>query len=704
MKKLLLIFGVFSTLNLVAQTNPISIENWCGTAQRMNELMLDPAYQVIHQQDEEIRIFEAANPKPRQKTVYKVPIVFHVLHNGGSENISEEQIFNALEVLNRDFRKQNEDTADVVPAFKSLIADVEIEFVLATKAPNGACFRGYTRTQSATTFSGGGNDGDNQVLAVRNGNNVYQGNWPSNKYLNVYIVANAGGAGGYTNYPNNGNFGNMENGIWILHTQFGEIGTSGISAGRSLTHECGHWFNLPHTWGNSNTPGPGEGNCGMDDGVADTPLCEGSAGGCPTTQVTCGSLDNIQNYMDYALSCQSMFTLGQADRMQTAIQSSIGGRNNLWTTSNLNDTGANGDVELCEAEFSANKSSVCIGTQIQFTDESYNEATGWEWTFEGGTPETSISQNPIITYNTPGYYTVTLQATDGTSTDTEVKTALIHVVPASENLPIVEGFETYSTLNNIEEWSIVNPTGNGFELTTSTGLNSSNSARLRNYGQATGDIDELIASPVNLSGASQITLSFRYAHKRRNTSDNDFLRLYASKDCGETWAIRKTLLLSAVSSVQGTSFTPSSENDWVTVHVTNITSSYFVDNFRYKFTFEGGGGNNMYLDNINIYQGDPSDEIVTSGVGVEELISLKNVILYPNPTDNELNIKFTLDASQKVKLIVRDLTGKLLQQNNINGALGENVVLIDTKQLSSGVYFMEIETNGLKEIKQFLIK
>jgi len=704
MKKIIILFGVFLSFISTAQNNSISIENWCGTSQRMNLLMQDPAYQIIHQQDEEIRAYEAANPKPQQKAIYKVPIVFHILHNGGSENVSEEQIYNAFDVLNRDFRKQNEDTADVIPAFKSLIADVEIEFVLATKAPNGACFRGYTRTQSITTFSGGGNDGDNQVLAVRNGNDVYQGNWPSNKYLNVYIVADAGGAGGYTNYPNNGNFGNMENGIWLLHTQFGEIGTSSASAGRSLTHECGHWFNLPHTWGSSNTPGPGEGNCGMDDGVSDTPLCEGSAGGCPISQVTCGSLDNIQNYMDYALSCQSMFTLGQADKMRTAIQSSVGGRSNLWTPSNLDDTGANGIMELCKADFSVNKTSFCPGTQIQFTDESYNDVTGWSWTFEGGTPPTSNSQNPTVTYNSPGIYSVTLEATDGTTDDTEIKTGLIHVVPDAVSIPLLEGFESYSTLNGLEEWAIINPSGNGFELTT-TGLNSTKSTRLRNFGQTSGDIDELIASPIDLSNASQVTLSFRYAHKRRNTSDGDILRLFATKDCGNSWAIRKTMLLTS-SPVQVAAFTPSSESDWTTVHVINITSTYLVDNFRYKFTFEGGGGNNIYLDNINIYEGAFSDELVTgtSGVGLNEISSVKNLEIYPNPTDEELNVKFALDVAQKILLSITDLTGKKMQQNSVNGATGSNFVLIDTKELSSGVYFIEIEMNGLKEVRQFIVK
>ena len=703
MRILGIIVGMTVSLASIAQVNPV--ENWCGTSHRMNDLMQNPAYQLIHQQDELIRANEAANPGVQPKgTIYKIPIVFHIIHNGGPENTSEAQIFNALDVMNRDFRKQNADTADVVAAFKPLIQDAEIEFVLATKAPNGVCFRGYTRTESMTTFSGGGNGGDQQVNAVRNGNDVFQGNWPSNKYLNVYVVADAGGAGGYTNYPSNFNFGDMSNGIWILHTQFGEIGTSSTSAGRSMTHECGHWFNLAHTWGSSNTPGTGNGNCSTDDGVSDTPLCEGVSGGCPTSQVTCGSLDNVQNYMDYALSCQSMYTVGQVNRMRTAVQSSVGGRNNLWTTTNLNATGANGIMVLCDADFSVDKTSICAGTQVQFTDETYNASTGWEWTFDGGVPATSNSQNPTVTYSTPGTYTVTLVATDGASDDTETKTGLIHVVPDALDLPVLEGFESYSSLNGLAEWVVINPTGNGFEI-SNTGLNSSKSARLMNLNQTVGDVDELIASPVDLSGVSQVTLSFRYAHKRRNSSDDDKLRVLITNTCGDSWAIRKTLLLASTSSIQGTSFTPSSENDWTTVHVTNITSSYLVDDFRYKFTFEGGGGNNIYIDNINIYEGPSSDDLVDgSGVGLNELSEIESLNLYPNPTDNELNVAFNVRTAQKVAVIIQDLTGKIAQKHVVNAQEGSNLVVLETQSLAAGVYFMEIETNGSKEVKQFIVK
>jgi len=700
MKILSIIVGMSVTWATIAQVNPV--ENWCGTSHRMNDLMQNSAYQLVHQQDEQIRANEAANPSAMPKgVVYTIPVVFHIIHNGGPENVSEAQIFNALDVITRDFRKRNADTISVVAQFQSLIADVEIEFALATKAPNGVCFRGYTRTQSMTTFSGGGNAGDAQVEAVRNGNDVFQGNWPSNKYLNVYVIDDAGGAGGYTNYPSNWDFGDMSNGIWILHTQFGEIGTSGTSAGRSLTHEIGHWLNLAHLWGSTNSPGTG--SCNTDN-VSDTPTTGGVAGGCPLTQSTCGSLDNVQNYMDYALSCQSMFTLGQSTRMRNAATSSVGGRNNLWTTANLNATGANGNMTLCNTDFSVDKTSICAGTQVQFTDETYNASTGWEWTFDGGVPATSIAQNPTVTYSIPGTYTVILTATDGATNDTETKTSLIHVVPAALDLPVLEGFEPYSTLNGLAEWTVINPQGNGFEL-SNTGLNSSKSARLMNLNQTVGDVDELIASPVDLSGVSQVTLSFRYAHKRRNSSDEDKLRVYITNTCGDSWAIRKTLLLATTSSIQGTSFIPGSENDWTTIHVTNITSSYLVDNFRYKFTFEGGGGNNIYLDNINIYEGPSSDDIVTnSGVGLNELSEINALTIYPNPTDNELNVSFNVRTAQKVAVAIQDLTGKIAQRHIVHAEKGSNLVVLETQSLAAGVYFMEIETNGSKSVKQFIVK
>ncbi len=724
MKKLIFsaLCAVFASVSASAQSTEVINENWCGTSPRMNAMWSDPQYFDVLTNDALIREQEAANPPFVPKgTIYKIPTVFHILHNGGTENISEAQILNAIEVMTRDFRKQNADTIEVPPVFDTIIGDAEIEFVLATKAPDGTCFKGYTRTQSPLTHEG--DDGDAQVDAIRNGNDVYQGNWPSNRYLNVFVIANAGGAGGYTNYPNNWDLGDMTNGIWILHTQFGEIGTSSPSGGRSMTHEVGHWLNLPHTWGSNNNPGSGTcdidlgwgGQDNNDDGVADTPRCLGTSS-CSVAYNSCSNddidgywttdvPDNVQNYMDYALSCQTMFTLGQVDRMRTAITSSVGGRNNLWTPANLALTGADGDLYLCETRFSADRTSICAGETIQFTDESFNSVTGWEWTFDGGTPATSTDQHPSIVYSTPGIYEVTLTATDGLNDETEIKTGFIRVVPSSSDLPILEGFEDFTTLAGIEEWEVYNPNGNGFELTATTGLNSSKSARLMNHGQAVGSIDWLISTPVDLSNvASTLTLSYRYAYKRRNTSDDDVLRLKVSNNCGESWAVRNTRLLHIVTpDVQSTSYTPAGESDWTTVHVTTINSSYFVDNFRYKFEFVSGGGNNIYLDNINLYEGSPSDELI---VGLFDVASdvLEGLNIYPNPTDNELNVVFSVETPKDVVLRIQDLTGKVAQSSLVKADTGKNHVFVETSQLAAGVYFLEILVDGSKETRQFIVK
>lgn len=698
MKAILLGIGAVLSVGMsLAQQSPA---RWCGTAERMNAMMQDPQMAETLYQDELIRQQEAQNAGPQPKgIVYKIPVVFHILHNNGPENISVAQIYNALDVMNRDFRLQNPDTVDVIPMFQPIMGDAEIEFALATKDPAGNCFRGYTRTQSALTHDG--SDGGAQVDAIRNGNDVYQGNWPSNKYLNVFVIADAGGAGGYTNYPSNWGGNDMSNGIWILHTQFGEIGTSSPGGGRSMTHECGHWLNLMHTWGNSNDPGLPS-NCNEDDQVTDTPLCLGVTGGCPTASNGCGPVANVQNYMDYALSCQSMFTEGQALRMRTAIVSSVGGRNNLWTAQNLLETGADGLFYLCDAAFSADKRAVCAGESVSFTDESFNVVNGWTWNFPGGSPSSSNLQNPVVTYSTPGLYEVSLTATDGGTSDTETKTAYIRVLPASGAIPFLETFENLSTLNNITEWEVNNESGNGFVLETSTGHTGTKCAKLANFGQPSGSFDELVAIPLDLTSATQVTMSFRYAYKRRNSTDDDWFRVYVTNNCGDTWALRKTLHgVMLNTQTQSSAFLPSSQADWITVHMTNITNEYWVDNFRYKFAFEGGGGNNIYLDNINIYAGTPSDDLV---IGLDEAANIEDFAVYPNPADEEVYVRFGLSGAEKTKVEIVDVYGKLLRSIEVYAQSGNNLVSVETKDFAPGVYFVNLSNPSGKQTTQFVIR
>ena len=686
-------------------------------------LMQEPVYQAIVAQKELERANQKALPGGDQvmATTYYIPIVFHLVHNYGPEYISDEQIFDAFNILNRDYDLQNTDAANVAfnfnpsnPAATAIPSDVDIQFRLATKAPDGTCFNGITHTVSANPGTGNA-----LVNTIINNNDVYNGSWAGDKYLNIFIAADIGAGGStlaYTYTPQSG-FTQMSNGVYVIHSYVGSIGTSSASYSRTLTHEVGHWLNLEHVWGGNNNPGDPSACATNNDGIDDTPDCIGTFT-CNTNMNSCNGdnaywgfdiTDNVENYMDYA-GCSKMFTPGQVSEMRLTLETNSAwnaNRDNLITAANLNATGATGVMTLCRAEFSADKTTICSGDQIQFTDETYNAVNGWSWTFTGGTPSTSGDQNPLITYNTPGLYQVVLTATDGVSNDTETKTEYIRVLPASATVPFLEGFESYATLDGLDEWEVYNPNGNaGFDITTTAGHTGTKSAKLANFGQSAGNVDELASAPVDLSGitaATAMTMSFRYAYRQRAASNDEWLKVQVTNDCGETWVTRKTLhgTLLGDQVVSGSAWTPTDINDWTTVHMANVTSAYWVDNFRYKFRFESDGGNNFFLDNINIYAGGASNDLV---VGLEESVELEGLTLFPNPTDNELNVRFSTKSSQFMNFTIQDVTGKMVQSLAVNANEGTNLVMMDTQNLASGMYFLNITSGGQTQAIQFVVK
>ena len=60
------------------------------------------------------------------------------------------------------------------------------------------------------------------------------------------------------------------------------------------------------------------------------------------------------------------------------------------------------------ADFTANVTTIQMGQDVEFTDLSSNNPTTWYWTFEGGIPENSVEQNPVITYEDQGLFDVSL--------------------------------------------------------------------------------------------------------------------------------------------------------------------------------------------------------------------------------------------------------------------------------------------------------
>ena len=690
---------------------------YCIQHKKQAELMQNPAYVKAKELDEAEFALLSKKGSTEKATIYKIPVVFHVLHMNGVENISDEQIYDALAILNRDYRKLNADTANVHLDFAGMPADIEVEFVLATKAPNGTCFKGITRTYNTISYDG--SDGGNQVDAIVAGNDVFQGNWPGNKYMNVFICGEIGGAAGYTTNPSGWYANQMTNGIWVLHDYVGSIGTSSIGTSRTLTHEVGHWLNLSHTWGSNNNPGTAGSCTGNGDQVQDTPTCIGVTA-CLLNSNTCNNdnaywgfdmRDNVENYMDYSY-CSKMFTEGQRTRMRTALQATNTGRANLWSTANLTAVGGNGVLYLCKAEFTADKTTICTGDEISFADDSYNVATGWTWTITPSTGwsysngNTSTSQNPTVIFDTPGLYTVQLTSTDGTLSDSEVKNNFIQVLNASANLPFWEGFEDYASLTNIQTWDVFNSsTNNAWTIESTTSYTGVKCAKLMNFGQGTANVDDLTSSQIDLStvpATGTVTLSFRYAYRKVLSANYEYFKVFISGDCGTDWIQRKTIQgnqLSALTST--TSWKPSAQSDWVTVHMTNVTSNYFTDKFRVRFRFEGEGGNNIYLDDINLYDGSPSNEIVT---GIMEQVFLSQLEMYPNPSDEELNVSFNLPSADDLTISIVDLSGKSVQKHLIKAKTGKNLAMLNTQELAAGMYQLLIQSSNGQKSLPFIVK
>lgn len=536
--------------------------------------------------DEYTREYSEKEASLRSGTVYVIPVVFHILHDYGPENISDDQVYDAMRIMNEDFRKQNADTNLTISAFKPIAWDAEIEFRLAQKDPNGNCTNGIDRIWTMETYVG---DDDSKL-----------NQWPRNKYLNIWVAKTLNnGAAGYSYNPASTMWDPSIDGVMILHSYVGSIGTGYSGTDGALTHEIGHWLNLNHPWGSTNSPGV---SCG-DDQVNDTPETKGWTS-CNLNGSVCNPpvIENVQNFMDYSY-CETMYTQGQTTRMRAALTSGTAGRNNLWSASNLSATGINVSPFLCAADFKTASTTVCAGQPVQFFDASYNTTpVSWNWTFDWGYPSTSTQQDPTVYYFTPGTYPVSLSAGNGTNTFSTTKNAYITVLPApGKSVPYYEGFEISSFPNS--DWMISNPDNSGYKWDLKTGVaySGSNCLKMNNYGNDTIQKDDLLSNTIDLSNYSSATITFRVAYCQRSSGTLDKLSLYVSTNCGQTWSPRfaKAGSALATSTTQSSSFTPSSSSQWAEFSA-SLTSAYLTENFRMKFTFDCDGGNNLYLDDINI--------------------------------------------------------------------------------------------------------
>jgi PKD repeat protein len=665
----------------------------CGTTEALRELIKNnpEIAQRLKDRDKELKSETQNSGSLNGKSqgyVYVIPVVFHIVHNYGAENISDAQVIDAVRILNEDFRKLNADTSDIVAEFKSIAADAEIEFRLANTDPSGMCTNGIDRIVSSKTYTG---DDAAKLNA-----------WPYDQYLNIWTVESiASGAAGYSYYPGYAPAG--ADGVMILADYVGSIGTGNYFTARALTHEVGHWLNLAHVWGSTNNPGVACGN----DGIGDTPFTKGwtSCNLGASDVCNAGIDENIQNYMEYAY-CSRMYTEDQKTAMRNALQGSLGGRNNLWTSGNHSATGIDivpADVCAPHAEFKANYKMVCEGSSVKFTDLSWNATpNAWTWTFPGGTPSSSSAVSPTVVYNTAGTYDVTLEAFSSGGSEVASKTSYILVSSPTGvlNAPYSDGFETAGAITayNPNTWIVNSGDNIKWARSTAAAASGSGSIKLSNFSAPAGDVDEIISNSYNLTTVTSPTLTFDVAYAQKLSTNTDKLRVLVSVDCGKTWTQRYSKsgsTLKTIASTQSTNFTPTAAQ-WrqETVGISGYSSS---SNVRFKFEFTGASGNNIFIDNINI------GGIV--GINAPDQSADLNFSVYPNPIENNSLLRFALDKKEKIKITITDITGRIVSSIADNEfSAGDHEMGLDQKTLKPGMYFVNLMINNRNYVKKIVIK
>ena len=320
MRKILLLVAllVAVTSQTFAQRNCVTMEHLENILQKNPEVKANMDA-IENHTNAFIEAKKNKNVQALVEGVVTIPVVVHIVYNGAAENISDAQIASQMAVLNEDYRKMNADVGNTPAEFSDLTADSQIEFVMATTDPDGNATDGITRTSS--TKASYNYLTDEVKFDATGGKDA----WPSDQYLNMWVCDISGGILGYAQFPGGPA---ATDGVVMDVLYFGDenFATPPFDLGRTATHEVGHWLNLRHIWG--------DGGCGVDDGVADTPSQGGSNFGCPTYPfVSCGTNDMFMNYMDYVDDfCMVMFSNGQKDRMRATFEPG-GGRESFATPS-----------------------------------------------------------------------------------------------------------------------------------------------------------------------------------------------------------------------------------------------------------------------------------------------------------------------------------------------------------------------------------
>jgi len=353
-------------------------------------------------------------------------------------------------------------------------------------------------------------------------------------------------------------------------------------------------------------------------------------------------------------------------------------------------------TSTCQAYFYSYPDTINVPpmTTYNFVDQSVADSTNtivsWSWTFPGGTPSTSTLQNPYgIVFQVPGTYTICLTI----ATSSGCTSNYCDVITVGNN-----GCLLYA---NITTQSPTTIGGSDGYIESNVYGGTAPYSYLWDNGATTANIYNLTSGIYTLnvidSNGCQNTFYAELYEPYDTTGGNIVDTLYTG--------ILDSCLNFVPDSFYIASITTDPNSNIVSV-VWVFVGGGQTATFTVTYTFSQYGNTlviitlNCGTKTLTTYQ---SYINITSTSSVPEYGNENNAFVYPVPFSNKLNIDFTTQKPENVNIFLIDASGRVLISQKVNSISGANNTEINTTQLSSGIYILNIETsNGI--IRKQIVK